>query len=95
MDPSIMLQEFFLNLAFAVAVALALLMELTLGATSTYGLRFKISAVAGLAAIVLIHAGDAVWWALPWSWELMQLLYNLSAWLLASAVLAHFVRSES
>jgi hypothetical protein len=59
----------------------------------TYAARFGLSTIAGIAAIVLIHLGDAVWWAIPWPWELMQATYNFSAWLLASAMLAHFVRT--
>ena len=38
-----------------------------------------------------VNFGNAVWWAIPWSWELVQGFYNLSAWLIAGAIMARFV----
>lgn len=41
---------------------------------------------------MLVNFGDAVWWALPWSWELMQAFYNFSAVVVARA---RFSRTSS
>jgi len=74
-----------------IVALLALLMHLARSSLSTYMARLGFAAIVGAFAVVLVHFGDAVWWALPWSWELMQALYNFSAVLVAGAILARFV----
>ena len=86
---SIMLKGFLLNSLIA-AIA-ALLLRVTITAGTSYGARLKIVATAGLAAIVLIHLGDVVWWLAAGGWELARAFYNLTAWMLGSAIVARFI----
>lgn len=89
MDPSIMIQGFFLNLAFIIVVAL--LLRHIGHALPAYGDRVKLIALTGLAATVLIDFGGAVWWQIDWPWKLCQAFYDFSAWLVVGLILAHFV----
>lgn len=88
-DPGIMIRGFALNAV--IVVLLIVLLRLAGPALPSYGARVGFSAAAGLFAVVLVNFGDAVWWALPWSWESMQALYNFSAVLIAGAIVARFV----
>jgi hypothetical protein len=88
-DPGIMVRGFLLN--GVVAALLALLMQRAGSSLPTYGARLGFAALAGAFAVVLVNFGDAVWWALPWSWELVQAFYNFSAVVVAGAILARFV----
>ena len=89
-DPTIMLQGFVLNTV--VIMLIALFLHQALPALPTYGRRFGHAGLAGLAAVVFIDCGDAVWWQIPWDWKLMQASYDLSAWIVAAAVLSAFIR---
>lgn len=89
-EPGVLVKGFLLDLA--VVILIALLMRQALPALPSYGARLRLAALAGLAGVVLIDLGDAVWWYLPLEWKLHQALYDLSAWVVAGAVLAHFVR---
>lgn len=91
-DPSIMAGGFVLNAVFI--ALLAVLLRVTLPAGPTYGDRLKIALCAAAVGVVMIDFGRAVWWAMPWDWELVQAFYNFVAWGLAGAILAYFVRPE-
>ena len=89
-DPAIMLGGLLLD-GLIVAI-LAGWMRFALGSLPTYRSRLAFSALAGAFAVVLVNFGDAVWWALPWGWELVQSFYNFTAVLVAGAILAHYIR---
>ena len=86
-DPSIMIGGFALNAVIVALVALVL----GLSSATTYAARMKLVVVTGVASVVLVNFGNSVWWAIPWSWELVQGFYNFSAWLIAGAIMARFL----
>ncbi len=88
-DSSIMLQGFFMNLAFIFVVGL-LLRQVT-AALPTYGSRVMFAATAGLACTLLTDIGDIAWWTIDWQWRLYTGFYHFSAWVIVGLVLAAFV----
>ena len=85
MDPKVLAQ------GYAHEFMLCLLLAIMLGSAAPsfkcYSCRVKFSAVIGLAAADL---GDSIWWHHAVSWELVQGLYTLVAFIIAGVVLAFF-----
>ena len=81
---------------FALNAVIVALVGLVLGLSSatSYAARMKLVAATGVASVVLVNFGNSVWWAIPWSWELVQGFYNLSAWLIAGAIMARYLTKE-
>ena len=90
MMPSIFLQGALLYVV--TAVLLALMLQLT--GLPTYAERFKLVALAGLAAAIAVEFGHAVWWQISWAWKMQQALYDLTNFIVAGLVLAKFVRPQ-
>lgn len=57
-----------------------------------YTQRLRLVALFAAAAVIAIHAGDAVWWFLPSEWKLTQGVYDLTSWLIGGAILAAFIK---
>ena len=79
-----------LNIVFA--AGLAMLMYRVRSTARTYSGRLGVPFWSGLIAVVLIDGGDVVWWNLSYNWQLYVALYNFSAFLIAGAVLALFIK---
>lgn len=92
-DTAIMTEGFALN--GLVMGLLALLLHLAGAATPLYRDRLKLIALVSAIAVLMVNAGDAVWWAMPWGWESAQIFYNFTALMLGGAVLAFFIRPEA
>ena len=92
-DPMAMVKGFGLNLLFA--TALALLMFRVRSSSRTYTGRLGVALWAGVAAVLLIDGGDWVWWGTTLHWKLFQAFYDFSAFVIAGAVLAAFIKGDS
>jgi hypothetical protein len=92
-DATIMAEGFALN--GVVMALLALLLHSCRRATPLYSDRLRLVSLVAAIAVLLVNAGDIVWWAMPVDWELWQIFYNFSALVLGGAVLAYFVRTEA
>jgi len=75
----------------------ALLIGLVLRRTglATFGARFGLVFLAGLAAAIFANLGEPIWYFQPWDWHLLQFGYDLTAWVLFGLVLAKFVQPEA
>ena len=92
-DTSIMTAGFALN---GVVMALfALLLHLCRNATPRYVDRLKLVALVAGIAVLMVNAGDIVWWAMPVDWESAQIFYNFTAMFLGGSVVACFVRPNA
>ena len=91
-DAAELARGFVVNLIFA--GALALLMYRVRSASRTYAGRLGVALWAGVAGVVLIDGGDWAWWGTTMQWKLFQAFYDFSAFVLAGAVLAAFIRGE-
>ena len=92
MEGSVMVKGFLLN-TFAVA-AVALLLSWVVSALPSYGSRFAFVFVMGAVMTIFIEIGDVVWWYLPFGWEMVQLIYGLTAWAVVGLILPAFVRPD-
>ena len=92
-DPSIMATGFALN--GVVLVLLAMLLHQCRAALPDYPAKLRFCILVSAIAVLMVNFGDAVWWALPWDWELVQSFYNFTALLMGSAIVAKFVKDES
>lgn len=75
---------------FVLYLAVAALLSLLVAKSAGFAARMRIVLIAALAASMMIHGGDAVWWYLTWPWKLNQAIYDVSAWAIGGAVLARF-----
>jgi hypothetical protein len=75
----------------------ALLIGLLLQKTglATFGARFGLVFLAGLAAAVFANLGEPIWYFQPWGWHLLQFGYDLTVWLLIGLVMAKFVQPDA
>jgi len=78
----------------ASAFVLALVLRAAAPATATFGARFQIAALAGLAGALYSNLGKPIWWHQTWDFHLMYFAFDLGSWLLAALALAFFVRRE-
>ena len=92
-DPTEFAKGLGLNVLFA--AALALLMYRVRAASRTYMARFGVALWAGVAAVLLIDGGDLVWWGITLQWKVSQAIYDFSAFVVAGAVLAAFMKSDA
>lgn len=91
-DSSIMATGFALN--GVVLIFVAILLRACRPALPSYVDRVKFCALVAAIAVVFVNFGDAVWWALPWHWELVQAFYNFTALLLGGAIVSRFVQAD-
>jgi len=92
-DTSIMAEGFLLN---GVVMALfAILLHVCRTATPLYADRLKLVSLVAAIAVLMVNAGDIVWWAMPASWESAQIFYNFTAMLIGGSVVAYFVRPDA
>lgn len=91
-DPIALVKGFGLNLVFA--AVMALLLYRVRSSARTYAGRLGVAFWLGVAAVVLIDAGDWVWWGATVQWKLIQAGYDFSAFLLVGGVLSAFIKSE-
>ena len=82
-------------LTFVTTALIAMLLKLVGPAIPSRGAAVKFTALAGLAAIVMIDFGDSVWWHISWSWKLHMAFYHLSSWVLTVLVLFGFTRDSA
>jgi len=92
-DTSIMAKGFALN--GVVMVLFALLLHVCRAATPLYSDRLKLVSLVAAIAVLMINAGDIVWWAMPTNWEAAQIFYNFTAMTLGGSVVSYFVRPEA
>jgi|TARA_B110000263_G_C15274168_1_gene495036 hypothetical protein len=90
MDPSIMVGGFVLNLV--IVLVMAGFFKLA-GATEFRDFA-RLSLGAAAIAVIAIHGGDMVWWQISPGWKVWQLLYDLSALILAGHLLGIFMKAE-
>jgi hypothetical protein len=76
----------------ASCILMALVLWTAAPSAAGFGTRFRIAAVAGLAAACYSNLGKPIWWHQAWSYHLMNFGFDLGSWLLAAVVLAWFVR---
>lgn len=88
--PAKMLMGFFHMLVVAALLGLVIWYA-NLG---SYGGRFSLAALVGVAATIFPNISQPIWFDLPWRYFLTVSVYDLVAWLLAGAVLAYFVRPK-
>lgn len=74
----------------------ALLIGLLLRKTrfASFGERFALVFLAGLAAAFFANLGDPIWFYLPWDYHVLQFGYDLTTWILIGLVMAKFVQPE-
>jgi len=60
----------------------------------TYAKRFRTVLLFGVASAVWSTLGMPIWYFQPWAYWLMTCVYDLGAWAIAAAILAHFVKPE-
>jgi hypothetical protein len=91
-DPSIMVEGFFLNLL--VIVLIAMLLRQVSAALPTYLDRVKFVVLAGVTAAVLVDGNDVFWWQISWKWKLYQGIYDVGFFTLAGLILAAFMEAR-
>lgn len=89
-DPMVLLKGFLHMLVTTFLIAIALRMA----RLATFGARFALVFVVGLAAAIFANLGEPVWFYQPWDYHLLQAGYDVTIWALAGLVLAQFVRPE-
>jgi hypothetical protein len=70
---------------------IALLLRMGFDAMPGYSRRVQFVVLFGLAAVVMIQIGDAVWWRIPLEWKLLNGSYDVLSMLIVGLVLAKFV----
>lgn len=90
-DPVVMIGGLVLNL---VIVALLAVMFRVAGAREFRDFA-RLSVIAGAVAVVAIDVGDIIWWRMPVSWEIWQIIYNYSVWLIAGHLLGVFMKQPA
>lgn len=92
-DAVIMAEGFVLN-GIVLAILAALLVACR-SAAPTFADRLKIVAGVAAIAVLMVNAGDIVWWAMPVGWQGAQIFYNFTALMIGGAILACFIRPEA
>lgn len=74
----------------------ALLIGLLLRRTglATFGARFGLVFLAGLAAAIFANLGEPIWYYQPWGWHILQFGYDLTVWIIIGLVMAKFVQPD-
>ncbi len=67
---------------------------LKLAGPGGYAGRFGLAFVASLAGAVFSNLGKPIWWIQPWDFHVLNFAYDITSWVLAALVLAHFVRKR-
>lgn len=57
--------------------------------------RLMFVSVIGILIALFSHGSAAIWWQQGWAWNLMMMLYDVVAWLLAGLVLAKLVAPKA
>lgn len=89
-DPMVLLKGFLHMLVTTFLIAIALRMA----RLPTFGSRFVLVLVLGLAAATFANLGEPIWFYQPWGYHILQAFYDLTVWSLAGLVLAKLVRPE-
>jgi len=89
MDTSIMISGFLHNVLVILCIAGLLL--LLRKALPTWGSRVLFGLCAGFTASFLIDGGAVVWWQYDPIWKLYMGAYDVSVWVLVTAVLGGFM----
>lgn len=89
-DPVVMVMGFLHMLVSC--FLLGLILTWALPALPTWLDRFKLGALIGFTAAFFAHAGSFVWWYHALAPSLLFAAYDFVAYLIASAILAWFVR---
>jgi hypothetical protein len=79
---------------FVTAVLAGLFLRAARPAAVSYGSRFNLVLLAGLAGSVFSNLGKPIWWHHPWSYHILYFAYDVTSWLLAALVLAKFIRER-
>lgn len=90
-DPSMFINGFLHMLITALLIGLVLRRT----ALATFGARFGLVFLAGLAAAIFSNLGEPIWYFQPWGWHILQAGYDLTSWALIGLVLAKFVQPEA
>lgn len=61
---------------------------------ASFGARFGLAFVAGLAAAIFANLGEPIWFYHPWGYHVLQAGYDLTIWALIGLVMAKFVRPD-
>lgn len=75
-----------------VVVLLVMAIMLKMVAVASYGARFVVVFLGGLAGSGLATLAGPIWWLEPWNHAVIELVYQSVAWLLAALVLATLVK---
>jgi len=86
MDPGVMYAGFCHMLLSC--IFLSMLLGLTYGALPTLFYRIRFFIFVGFLCAFYVHAGEAVWWRSPWSWQLVTALYDWTALAIGGAVIS-------
>lgn len=89
-DPAMMGQGFLLTIA--ITFLISLLMKKALPSLPAYKDRVLFAAMFGIAAVVMVDFGDAVWWSFDWGWQMSKALYGVVACLIAGLVLGKLIK---
>jgi hypothetical protein len=87
MDPALLAQGYVHE--FVLCLILAIMLCKAAPSFKCFSCRVKFSAVVGLV-VATCGLGDSIWWHHALSWQLVQGLYNLVAFIAAGVVLAFF-----
>jgi hypothetical protein len=96
-DPATMgvgfLHMFLCSLLLAIVLSLALAFRPpSYGEAPAYMAVFRLGALIGLLATVFANLSQPIWWHAAWDVALKFAAYDLIAYVIAAAILAHFVR---
>jgi hypothetical protein len=89
-DPSMFINGFLHMLVTSLLIGLVLWKA----RLATFGARFGLVFLAGLAAAIFANLGEPIWYYQPWDWNLLQFGYDLTVWILIGLVMAKFVQPE-
>ena len=93
MQPDVMASGFLLT--FATTVLIALLLKFADPVLPSYASVVKFTALAGLAATVMIDFGDSVWWHISWAWKLHMAAYHITSWIITGLVITALTHRKS
>ena len=75
---------------FIFALLIGALLRMTWASLPSYGGRVGFVILAGVAAAFWSELGDPIWWAHPWGFHVMNLLYAVGAWAITGLIMARF-----
>ncbi|MEX0942242.1 MAG: hypothetical protein WD002_06815 [Pseudomonadales bacterium] len=90
MDPAVLVRGFIHNLAFVGLLAIFF----KVAAAREFRDFARLSLISGAVAVVLIDAGDIIWWRETISWNVWQAIYNFTAFLIAGHLLGVFMKTN-